>query len=188
MCTLQPGPEFARVGFRGTISRLSLLLSAAVPGPNVGVAGMTGERCQSTHSATASSWRISHTPPSPSCLPSILPLPIIVNQGGIVSAGGAVRQEIAEAAGCTEEHGCVPPDRGPLGAPFQEPAQARWHAISQTFAVAMYKAQRVRNEGGETLTESSSRRPCGEHQAWGGCQRDGDVASSVVTGLVRKMT
>lgn len=103
--------------FTSTISRLSLLLcAAAVPGPNVSVAGMTGERRQS---ATASSWRISHT--LPSCLPSILPLPIIVNQGGVVSAGGAVRQEIAEAAGCTEEQGCVPAERGPLGAPFKSP-------------------------------------------------------------------
>lgn len=130
--------------FRGTISRLSLLLSAAVPGPNVSVAGMTGERCQSARSAAASSWRISHT--LSSCLPSILPLPIIVNQGGVVSAGGAVRQEIAEAAGCTEEHGCVPADRGHWG-PFQGPAEARWHAISQTFAIPMYEAQRVRKEG-----------------------------------------
>lgn len=120
--------------FRGTISRLSLLLSAAVPGPSVSVAGMTGERCQSARSATASSWRISHT--LPSCLPSILPLPIIVNQGGVVSAGGAMRQEIAEAAGCTEEHGCVPVDRGhwgPLsrappnqdGTPYPKPLQFR---------------------------------------------------------------
>lgn len=85
---------------------------------------MTGERRQS---ATAGSWRISHT--LPSCLPSILPLPIIVNQGGVVSAGGAVRQEIAEAAGGTEEQGCVPAGRGPAGGPFQEPAEARWHDI-----------------------------------------------------------
>lgn len=32
-----------------------------------------------------------------------------------------MRQEIAEAAGCTEEQGCVPAERGPLGAPFKSP-------------------------------------------------------------------
>lgn len=95
------------------LQRHSPLPPAAVPGPNGSGAGMTGERCQSARSAAASSWRISHT--LPSCLPSILPLPIIVNQGGVVSAGGAVRQEIAEAAGCAEEHGCVPADRGHWG-------------------------------------------------------------------------
>lgn len=119
--------------FRATISQLSLLLSAAVPGPNVSVAGMTGERCQSARSATASSWRISHT--LPSCLPSILPLPIIVNQGGVVSAGGAVRQEIAEAAGCTEKHGCVLADKGHWG-PLSRARRSKMARHIQNFCLS----------------------------------------------------
>lgn len=62
---------------------------------------MTGEWCQSPWSVTGSSGRISRTPLS--CLPSILPLPIIVNQSGIVSTGRAVQQAIARAAGCREQ-------------------------------------------------------------------------------------
>lgn len=51
-----------------------------------GGAGMTGEPCQSPWSVTGSSGRISHTPPL-SCFPSILPVPIIVNQSSGVSTG-----------------------------------------------------------------------------------------------------
>lgn len=131
--------------FGGTISRLSLLLSAAVPGPNVSVSGMTGERCQSARSATPSSWRISHT--LPSCLPSILPLPIIVNQGGVVSAGGAVRQETAEAAGCTDEHGCVLADRGHWGPLSRVRRSKMARQYLQRFAIPLHEAHRVRDEG-----------------------------------------
>lgn len=59
--------------------------------------------------------------------------PLLSIRAALSQQEGLCGGEIAEAAGCTEEHGCVPPDRGPLGAPFQEPAQARWHAISQNF-------------------------------------------------------
>lgn len=105
--------------FRGTISRLSLLLSAAVPGPNVSVAGMTGERCQSARSAAASSWRISHT--LSSCLPSILPLPIIVNQGGVVSAGGGCAAGDCRGSGVHRGAWLCTGGPGPLGAPFKGP-------------------------------------------------------------------
>lgn len=63
--------------------------------------GMTGEWCLSSWSVTGSSRRISRAPLS--CLPSILPLPIIVNQSGSVSTGEAVQQAIARAAGCREQ-------------------------------------------------------------------------------------
>lgn len=68
-------------------------------------------------SVTGSSGRISRAPLS--CLPSILPLPIIVNQSSIVSTGGTVQQAIARAAGCGEQHAtCLPaitPARGHQG-------------------------------------------------------------------------
>lgn len=64
--------------------------------------GMTGEWCLSSWSVTGSSRRISRAPLS--CLPSILPLPIIVNQSGSVSTGEAVHCQgsgVQRAASCT---------------------------------------------------------------------------------------
>lgn len=105
---------------------LSLQAAPAVTGPNPGAAGMTGEWCQSPWSVTGSSGRISHAPLS--CLPSILPLPIIVNQSGIVSTGGAVQQAIAGAAGCSEQHACQPlHQHGATRGPAQETAWAGCH-------------------------------------------------------------
>ncbi|MEQ2177834.1 hypothetical protein GOODEAATRI_007718 [Goodea atripinnis] len=62
---------------------------------------MTGECCQIPWSVTRISWRISRTPLS--CLPLILPLPIIVNQSAIVSTGVAVWRTIVREAGCGEK-------------------------------------------------------------------------------------
>lgn len=114
--------------FSGSLRRrrpqdLSLQAAPAVTGSYPGAAGMTGEWCQSPWSVTGSSRRISRTPLS--CLPSILPLPIIVNQSGIVSTGGAVQQAIARAAGCREQQAArlpaTTPARGPPGAPLERP-------------------------------------------------------------------
>lgn len=102
----------------------------AVTGPNPGAAGMTGELCQKPRSVTRSSGRISRTL---SCLPSILPLPIIVNQSGGVSAGVAVQQAIARAAGCGEQHAAARlpatthQHRGPPGAPLERMPSAGCH-------------------------------------------------------------
>lgn len=78
---------------------------------------------------TGSSGSISRT--HLSCLPSILPLPIIVNQGGIVSTGGAEQQAIAKAAGCIEQQAAylpaTPPAQGHWGPPSQEAAWAGCH-------------------------------------------------------------
>lgn len=75
----------------------------------------------------------------------------------------AVRQEIAEAAGCVGEQGCVPAEPGPTGGPFREPAEARWHDISETFTIPGYKRGR--------LGKGSVR--CR------GCQQDGAVPPSL---------
>lgn len=71
---------------------------------------------------------------SPSCLPSILPLPIIVNQGGVVSAGGAVRREIAKAAGGAPRSMAVYRQTGGhWGPPFKSPPKQDGTPSPKTF-------------------------------------------------------
>lgn len=84
-----------------------------------------------------------------SCLPSILPLPIIVNQSGIISTmGGAVRQATARAAGCGEQYAAIPawlpgcqPRRGPPGAPsLAAPPGQDATAKTETFRFTAHSA------------------------------------------------
>lgn len=110
-----------------------LLLSPAL----ISAAGMTGEWCQSACSVTASSRRFSSV--QLSCLPSILPLPIIVNQSSTVSAGGAVGLETARAAGCIEQQAAYHQRRATRG-PFQEAARTGWHAKNKSFAFSIHEA------------------------------------------------
>lgn len=83
----------------------------AVTASNAGTMGMTGECCQISWSVTRSSWRISRTPLS--CLPLILPLPIIVNQSVIVSEGGSCMANDCQGSGVRRE-ACRMPARKPI--------------------------------------------------------------------------
>lgn len=95
------------------VSLRQLLLSQALM-----LQVMTGECCQSPWSVTRSSWRILRT--LLPYLPLILPLPIIVNQSGIVSSGVAVAGDCRgsgvqrEACGVQHQHGGGMPPGAPL--------------------------------------------------------------------------
>lgn len=98
----------------------------AVTGLNPGAAGMTGELCQSPWSVTGSSGRIPRAPLS--CLPSILPLPIIVNQSGAVSTEElrGVRLPGQRGAERSTLHTCQPlHQHGATRGPSQEAAGCR---------------------------------------------------------------
>lgn len=116
---------------------LPLQAAPAVTGPNPRAAGMTGEWCRSLWSVTGSSGRISRAPLS--CLPSILPLPIIVNQSGVVSTGGAVQQgSVVRRARLP----APPPARGTQGAPLrrlpgQDATTKKWNLFSLQHIVHM---------------------------------------------------
>lgn len=109
----------------------------AVTACNAGVAGMTGECCQIPWSVTGSSRRISHTPFS--CLPLILPLPIIVNQSAIVSTGGSCTANDCQGSGVRREACSMPASLpihqhgGPPGAPLQRLPGQDASSTSETF-------------------------------------------------------
>lgn len=117
---------------------MNLSFSLAVTGSNPASAGMTGEWCQSLWSVTGSSGRISRA--LLSCLPSILPLSIIVNQSGGVSTGGDCQSSgVRRGAGCTLASHYA--GTGPPGAPLQRPPGQSATAQTQTFCCRLRTAE-----------------------------------------------
>lgn len=126
--------------FAGTVSRLSLLLCAAVPGPNVSGAGMTGERSQRARRALrprAPGEFHTHSPlvSHRSCHFPLLSIRAALSQqeGGGLCGRRLPRQRGAPRSTAVERRS------GATGGPFQGPAEARWHATAETFAIAVYK-------------------------------------------------
>lgn len=143
---------------------------------------MTGERCQSAGSATASSWRLSHTLP-PSCLPSILPLPIIVNQGGVVSAGGAVRRGDCRGSGVHRGAWLCTAGPGATGGPLSRarPSKMARHLPKPFFFFCSCDVQSATGEKrrGENLDREQRLTPLRRTSSVGGC--GGGAVSEMAT-------
>lgn len=160
----------------------------AVTASNAGAAGMTGECCQIPWCVTRSSRRISRTPLS--CLPLILPLPIIVNQSANVSMGFAVRRTIVRAVGCGEKCAASLPasqytSTGSTRDPSPESAWARcpkykWDLLALQHRVHMAVKQRDRWNLSTTGAAKA------ENIVSQGCQQESNAAPSDVTALLEK--